>query len=244
MSGCTVPPHSGVRHATIRIGSGDSGYVVTLIPQSNSAPHQVVGKMVYYIRAGSDFVPAPHGLLAGLFGRRPQARVCHQYITGPARLERGVVHIQVGLALCNQGPGIASDLFANVLVMSAPGIQCQLAFEQTDPANWTGVWSFGRHMSLICRPDLRLPPEARVQPLVMNLQIAPPFDSPIEIKGMVGCGTGPPYRFKLFNTAPNVARLYGAFIQQANSGGDMARETKGFPAKLLGMDDHEELTTS
>src|SRR5579862_1310091 len=44
-SGCTIPPHDGVRHHLIeRAGSGE-GFVVTLIPKSMFVPHQcVVGK--------------------------------------------------------------------------------------------------------------------------------------------------------------------------------------------------------
>ena len=70
VSSCTVPPHAKVQHHDVIIdGKTGNGFVVTLIPKSNHAPHQVVvyGKYHYYIRAGSNFVPTPHAVLAGMF---------------------------------------------------------------------------------------------------------------------------------------------------------------------------------
>jgi predicted HTH transcriptional regulator len=66
-SGLTVPPHATVRHHSIA-----EGFVVTLIPSGLHAPYQTVGDLSYYIRAGSNFARAPHAVLAGMFGRRPQ----------------------------------------------------------------------------------------------------------------------------------------------------------------------------
>lgn len=73
VSGRTVPPHSGVRHHPITASTGNNeGYVATYVPKSYLAPHQTVGTNHYYIRAGSDFSPTPHGVLAGMFGQHPQ----------------------------------------------------------------------------------------------------------------------------------------------------------------------------
>ena len=43
VSGCTVPPHGGVQHHAIELDKTNKGFVVTYVPQSNHAPHQVVG---------------------------------------------------------------------------------------------------------------------------------------------------------------------------------------------------------
>ena len=65
-------PHPMVRHQPISTTS-DQGFVVTYIAKSYDAPHQSLKpSLQYYIRAGSDFVPTPHAVLAGLFGRRRQ----------------------------------------------------------------------------------------------------------------------------------------------------------------------------
>ncbi len=40
VSGCTIPPHTGVEHDIIPTADGD-GYVLTCVPHSNSAPHHI-----------------------------------------------------------------------------------------------------------------------------------------------------------------------------------------------------------
>jgi len=72
ISGCTVPAHKGVRHQEIELAS-EKGFVITQVPMSFLAPHQCLHDLRYYMRAGSDFSPVPHAVLAGMFGRRPQA---------------------------------------------------------------------------------------------------------------------------------------------------------------------------
>jgi hypothetical protein len=92
VSGCTIPPHSGVRHHYISINEKDEGFVISYIPKSVHAPHQVVGKNQYYIRAGSNFVPTPHAVLEGMFGRRPQPHVYHTFVIGPAEFISGKIN--------------------------------------------------------------------------------------------------------------------------------------------------------
>jgi hypothetical protein len=80
VSGCTIPPHPGVSHHAIESKS-DSGFVITHVPKSALAPHQCIqGRQNYFMRAGSNFEPVPHGVLAGLFGRPPQASLFHSWI--------------------------------------------------------------------------------------------------------------------------------------------------------------------
>jgi predicted HTH transcriptional regulator len=77
VSGLTLPPHPGVRHATVEIGNDQLGFVATFIPKSHMAPHQCLRPLQYYMRAGSNFEPVPHGVLAGMFGRSPQPEIFH-----------------------------------------------------------------------------------------------------------------------------------------------------------------------
>ena len=237
VSGRTSPPHQGVRHLVVPCGAGQSGYVVTHIPQSNAAPHQMVGKMIYYIRAGSDFVPAPHAVLAGMFGRRPQPHVFHNYAIGPAVLHGEEMCFEVGLMVRNDGPGIARDLFANVLVQSTCGDRCTIKFVPSDPNTWRSVWTFGRHMSVISTRDVRLPPEAQVQPVVMKFAMAPPFTRELDINGMVGAADVPPYRFRLANRANSAEQFYDEFIQRLEVGGLPTQDACRFTSQMIGMDD-------
>ncbi len=120
ISGCTVPPHTHVRNVAVCSPSG-SGFVATHIPKSSAAPHQVVGELQYYIRAGSSFVPTPHSVLAGMFGRRPQPLVGIRYLTGSPKLVNESIHAEVGFVISNRGQGIATDIFLNASTWSTPG---------------------------------------------------------------------------------------------------------------------------
>ena len=132
VSGCTVPPHTKVQHHDVIIdGKIGNGFVVTLIPKSNHAPHQVATHGVhgksqyhYYIRAGSNFEHTPHAVLAGMFGRRPQPDVYNSYLIYPAEIIEEKIRLQIGFVVRNRGLGIASDLFMNVMVISIPGSNC------------------------------------------------------------------------------------------------------------------------
>ena len=86
MSGCTLPPHGGVENYVIAVADqpspegSSSGFVITYIPKSTRAPHQCIhGKPYYYMRAGSSFLPVPHGVLAGMFGQAPTPEVCLKF---------------------------------------------------------------------------------------------------------------------------------------------------------------------
>lgn len=219
VSGCTIPPHTGVTNYSLSIDKDGNGFVATYIPKSNRAPHQTVGDFKYYIRAGSNFVPTPHGVLAGIFGRRPQPNVFIMFIVGPATTTAtGKIKFEVGFLIRNQGPGIAKDPFINVMVYSAAGENCDLGFKASDLKNWTGQFSFGRHMSLIGKPSIRLAPESYLQPLVMTALLAPPFSEAIRIEGICGCGNAPPSRFTIENTPEKIEKVYKEFVEKDKKG--------------------------
>lgn len=217
VSGCTVPPHVGVQHHCIGTNDKGDGYVATCIPKSVHAPHQVVGKLQYYIRAGSNFVPTPHAVLAGMFGRRPQPHVFHEFTIFPAELINGKIKIQVGFMIRNQGPGIASDLFMNALVISVPGDNCEFSYEP-ELNNWIGQFSFGRHLSMISKPEMRVPPESQVQPFFMTLFLCPPFSKELSIDGICGCGQSPSYKFRIQNDSTSIEKLYNDFLGKNKKG--------------------------
>ncbi len=233
VSGCTVPPHSGVRHLAISLGESGDGYTVSFIPQSDRAPHQMVGEMRYYIRAGSSFAPVPHAVLAGMFGQRPQPHVFATFACYPMTITGDIISCSMGIVIRNQGPGIATDLFVNVELLTSPGDKCRLAVEPGDLTTWIATWSFRRHMSLICKPEVRLPPEAHLQPAVLAVTIAPPFDGGIDIEGMVGSGRSAPHRFRLGNAKEKIVELYNSFMQRTQAGVVTEAELQQFSSWLL-----------
>jgi hypothetical protein len=235
VSGSTVPPHSRVRSAPVaRLGS-EEGFAVTYIPKSNEAPHQMVGKLQYYIRAGSGFAPTPHGVLAGMFGRRPPPHVFHVFLVERASVEGNTISFSICLMLRNQEPSIATDLFATISFTATPGPGSKIGFELAAGGEWTGYYTFGTHIACISKPTVRLPPEAHLQCVILRVNLTPPFQAGIRAKAVVGAGNSPPYRFELKADKDEVESLCGKFISSARSGTLSDDERREFPGLVLGL---------
>jgi hypothetical protein len=237
ISGCTVPPHVGVRSLAISVDSSGNGYAVIYIPRSERAPHQVVGKLQYYMRAGSDFVPVPHGVLAGMFGRRPQPHVYHQrFILMPTTIQEIYAQIEVAFLIRNDGPGIAENLFINAMALSLPGNNCKMKMTLKDADNWISWQEVGRHFSLISKPHLRLPPEAYIKSMSMQLLLAPPFTKDLKIVGICGSAGAAPNRFTIENEARKIERLYTDFIDKERQKVLTEDDSYKFAANILAME--------
>lgn len=218
ISGLTVPPHGKVQNHAISNEDG-SGFVATLIPMSNHAPHQTVNEKRYYMRAGSDFVPVPHAVLAGMFGRRPQPNVYNAFTLSPPQVnpdQEGGVIIEVGLVLYNEGPGIAENIFLNVLHQYLPGPNCGATYSNPDANMWIGQFMWGRKMHVISRDGIRLPPDAEVIPFTITLNFTPPFDEQLKFTGICGCSGGPSYTIEIARTAEQVRDAVEEFQRRVN----------------------------
>ncbi|MBU1323573.1 MAG: ATP-binding protein [Elusimicrobia bacterium] len=219
LSGLTIPPHTHVENYSVQINKKGGGFAVSLIAQNLSFPIQTVYNKQFYIRAGSNFEPAPYQVLSGMFGRRPQPFVFISYTVGPAKFVGQKINLEIGLLMYNRGPGIAKDMFVNSTLKSSPGPNCQIAFETPDIKNWSGGFSFGRFVNLISKPTLRLPPEAHVQPLVLNLTFLPPFNDDLEISIMCGSGNSAPMKSSLTNTKEQIELVYSKYLDKVNNEG-------------------------
>jgi hypothetical protein len=208
ISGCTIPPHSGVKIEAIEM-SENEGFVITLIPKSNSAPHQSVISKQYHIRAGSDFVPTPHDVLAGMFGKRPQPHVFHNFLIANAKSQGDRLDISIGLMVYNEGPGIATDVFTICNKNSLPGHNCEMLIDVPDKKVWTGQYNnlFGQ-ISLISEIGFRLPHGVATQPLILIFRLKPPFEGKLNISIKVGCGESRRYDDEINTNATLIEQIY------------------------------------
>ena len=232
VSGCTIPPHSGVENHSIQKTDSD-GFVITYIPKSIHSPHQMLPKQQYYIRAGSSFVPTPHDVLAGMFGKRPQPHVFHNYLLSMAEVEGEALKVSVGIAARNEGPGIASDVYVTSMIYESPNDTSEIRFEPTDNTNWTGIWAFERKISLISNSNYRLPPGVEVQPLVIHISLVPPFDGDLKIGGTVGSSRSPIFSFQIGNSRENIERLYNEYMVKHNDGTLTKEDRHSYPQMIL-----------
>jgi len=223
ISGCTIPAHNQVVNHSVVMGNGTQGFVVTHIPKSNNAPHQVVGKSQYYIRAGSDFVPAPHAVLAGMFGRRPQPSMKMDLLFSPLQIYDGVVTIDFGFIVHNGGPGIAEDIFFDLMMISQPGSNCQMSFGNPNTSQWQANFVFERQMWLISAPDIRMPPGARLMPITMKIILKGPFAEALELEGRFGCRNWPSTKFRIVCSKDEVNSLFDQILK-ANVSGELTEK--------------------
>lgn len=190
VSGCTVPPHPMVQHHAIESDSG-RGFVVSYIAKSALAPHQCLKpSLQYYIRAGSDFVPTPHAVLLGMFGRRPQPFVFPMWVLGPAEIHKMAdlnisgVRCSLGIQLGSHGPGTARDLYMNVHVIEPQGNTQQ--WMTPNDKDWRSNLMYGKMMQIISLEAFRLTPQAAAQPVTLTMVFAPPFDTDFRYKIIFG----------------------------------------------------------
>lgn len=212
VSGVTLPPHQGIENYPIIASKEGEGFVVTYIPENPSLPLQSVHNTQFYIRAGSNFVPAPYQVLASMFGKRPQPHVFVRYVIGQASISGDSIHLQAGFMFHNLGPGIAQDLFLNADIMSSPGDNCQIGFDTPDTKNWTGGFSFGRIMSLISVPNFRLPPKGMAQPLILDLYLKPPFTDDLSISVIQGSANSAINESSLSSKKEVLSAIYDEYI--------------------------------
>ncbi len=210
-TGLTVPPHQGVRHHAI-----PEGFVVTLIPIGMQAPYQTVGELSYYIRAGSNFSKAPHAVLAGMFGRRPQPSIKQRYFVPqrPSLVAPGIARTQIGIILHNYGRGIARDVFINLSMTSHPGRNCQIVFQPSEEKEvWWGRLALAREMHLVMRAGYVVPPEAYVMPLTLQIDLQNPIEDDFSFEGACGSSDGEACRFQFTSTISDITNAFDRFVR-------------------------------
>ena len=108
----TDPPIAGARVIAVHEGNGAGRSILAVLaPQSDGGPHRAtVGKDGdrYFIRIASNSLPAPHAVLAGMFGRRPQPRL--RLAVARDASGAGSVFIR------NHGRGLARDVLVRISI--------------------------------------------------------------------------------------------------------------------------------
>jgi hypothetical protein len=236
VSGCTVPPHPMVRHHPISTSSRQ-GFVVTYIAKSYYAPHQCLKpSLQYYIRAGSDFVPTPHAVLAGLFGRRPQPFVFHMWCGSPPKLvsvppDQQGIEFNFGIQLGSHGPGLARDLYLNLDFVKPKG-NTQM-WVTPDKTNWTGNFAFGRMTQLVSMDSFKLAPQSFTQPLTLKIVFVPPFEGDLSYKIVFGHEGSPTRKVEAVVSKGTIQVAYKSFLKSSQR--DEEASTNQLMTDFLGI---------
>src|SRR5579871_2123789 len=183
------------------------------------------------MRAGSNFEPVPHGVLAGMFGRVPQPVIFHMWSAPPAELQNGTARFRVGLLLTNRSPVIARDVYLTVSIFP-PGGNSQIAVEFPDLQNWSASQAFGFITQVLANENFRLAPEVIVKPVNLTFSLIPPFRERFHMKITAGCSGSSIWQFSHELSPAQLEHAYNHLV--TNFADVQARH--GFPSKIIGSE--------
>ncbi len=172
VGGLTLPAHEGVTSEALSFASG-GGVVVTYVPEGLNVPYRSIasGANGYFMRAGSSFMEVPHGVLAGMFGRRPAPKITGKFRPKEPQAQPRSPGVKVSfeLVLMNHGRGIANDLFVIVKGKDVPGVL--LRRKGLNDALWVGDQFDGQWVLNTNNAFIRLVPGAQIVPCEFQLEI-------------------------------------------------------------------------
>lgn len=128
VASATVPPIVGVDAVAVPHEDGTGGFVITYVPRSEGAPHQVSldveGKGLYLGRFGSECKHLDHYRVTDLLGRRPGAvfkfvehkRILWKWHSTGIASDDGyhTIALEMGITLANLGAQSAHNVFGTV----------------------------------------------------------------------------------------------------------------------------------
>ena len=213
ISGCTIPSHNKVRNHIISADENGDGFIATYIPKSDIAPLMTTTGNTIYIRSGSNNVPAPYSVIAGMFGRRPQPNV--ELIFADKNLEvlenadedmfypnsidnppERYVKISFSLQCNNDSNVIAREMYLSCTTGSTGGEYNKVRFLNYNQMDT--IPAIEGQLNLITRPELRLPPRGVLKFTNINLILSPFIEDDFLLDGVAGADGTAPKNFRLY----------------------------------------------
>jgi len=215
ISGCTIPSHNGVRNHIISADKNGDGFVATYIPKSDLTPLMTTSNSTIYIRSGSNNVPAPYAVVAGMFGKRPQPNI--ELLTEDRTIEilenidedmlypktidnppEKYVKISFSVIAENKSNAIAKELYFSCTTEETGGEYNKVRFmgyNQMDA--FSGI---SGHFNLITKPEFRLPPRSKLKFTNMQVILSPFAESDFCLNGVIGAENATPKDFRISMT--------------------------------------------
>lgn len=212
ISGCTIPSHNKVRNHVISCDQNGDGFLATYIPKSEIAPLMTTSNSAIYIRSGSNNVPAPYAVIAGMFGRCPQPNI--ELIMGDRKLEvlnnvdgdilypnsidnppEQYVKLSFSIQASNSSNVIARELYLSCHIFNNGGEYNKVRFSNYNQMD--AIPGIEGQLNLITRPDLRLPPRGVVRFCNVEFILSPYIDDDFLIEGVIGADKAAPHDFRI-----------------------------------------------
>lgn len=213
ISGCTVPSHNRVRNHIVSVDENGDGYVATYIPKSEVAPLMTTIGNTFYIRSGSNNVPAPYSVLAGMFGRRPQAEIglviTDKQLAVLENSEADILYpgsidsppekyLKIGFSIRghNQSNVIARELYLSCTVTSDGGEYNKVRFSNYNQMD--SIPGLEGQLNLITRPELRVPPRSILRFTNVEIILSPYIEEDFLLDGVIGADGTAPRNFRIY----------------------------------------------
>lgn len=217
VSRTTMPAFSGVEfHAFVQADGNPAGFVAMYVPKSFMGPIRGLVGEQYYIRAGSDFVPAPHDVLAGMFGHAPQPQVHINLIHYQARLDERDSRLTavVGIVAVNLGAVIGERPYLS-LAWNGP-VDDGFQIQSSDPDHITVRRGLLPGASILTREDFVLAPNAAEELCKLIYPFSASAPQPITITAVLGVRDAPPLRVTLEASLDDVKALVASARKTGN----------------------------
>lgn len=215
ISGCTIPSHNKVRNHIINIDENGDGYIATYIPKADVAPlMSTVGNSIY-IRSGSNNVPAPYSVIAGMFGRRPQPNVelmitdkkmeiienanenrIYLQETGAEKEPEKYIKISFAINGKNDSSVIARELYLSCATNNYGGDYNRVRFLNYNQMD--AIHGMNNQLNLITRSELRLPPRSTLKFTNVEFIFTTFIENDFLFDGVIGADEAAPKDFRIF----------------------------------------------
>ena len=213
ISGCTIPSHNRVRNHIISVDKNGDGFVATYIPKSELAPLMTTMGYNIYIRSGSNNVPAPYSVIAGMFGKRPQPNVeliiadknlevldnaVEDMVYPPSLDNPPEKYLRLSFSICGENDSnvIARELYLSCSSTGKGGEYNKVRFSNYNQMD--SIPGIEGQLNLITRPDLRLPPRGVIRFANVTIILSPYSEEDFLMDGVIGADHAAPKDFRIY----------------------------------------------
>ncbi len=213
ISGCTIPSHNRVRNHIISVDKNGDSFVATYIPKSELAPLMTTMGNNIYIRSGSNNVPAPYSVIAGMFGKRPQPNVeliiadknlevldnaVEDMVYPPSLDNPPEKYLRLSFSICGENDSnvIARELYLSCSSTGKGGEYNKVRFSNYNQMD--SIPGIEGQLNLITRPDLRLPPRGVIRFANVTIILSPYSEEDFLMDGVIGADHAAPKDFRVY----------------------------------------------
>ena len=213
ISGCTITSHNRVRNHIISVDKNGDGFVATYIPKSELAPLMTTMGNNIYIRSGSNNVPAPYSVIAGMFGKRPQPNVeliiadknlevldnaVEDMVYPPSLDNPPEKYLRLSFSICGENDSnvIARELYLSCSSTGKGGEYNKVRFSNYNQMD--SIPGIEGQLNLITRPDLRLPPRGVIRFANVTIILSPYSEEDFLMDGVIGADHAAPKDFRVY----------------------------------------------